>query len=77
MPLLEKGAGAGLALRFGGDGVEAGAEFGGESFGTVLDLSAGSSSYIEDCQVCCQPIELRLSVAEDGSLRGVEAARTD
>jgi hypothetical protein len=22
----------------------------------VLDLSAGDQSYIEDCQVCCQPM---------------------
>ncbi len=49
----------------------------GESYGLLLDLSAGSSSYIEDCQVCCQPIELRVSVDEDGGLRGVEATRTD
>jgi hypothetical protein len=49
----------------------------GESFGTVIDLSAGSSSYIEDCQVCCQPIELRVTVDEDGNLRDVEAVRTD
>ena len=49
----------------------------GEHFGTVLDLSAGSTAYIEDCQVCCQPIEMRVSVDDDGGLRGVEAARTD
>ncbi len=30
----------------------------GEPFGTALDLSAGSFRYVEDCQVCCQPIEL-------------------
>lgn len=35
----------------------------GESFETTLDLSAGSTTYIEDCQVCCQPIEFTLEVA--------------
>jgi hypothetical protein len=49
----------------------------GDSFATVLDLSAGSSSYIEDCQVCCQPIELRVTVDADGNLREMVPARTD
>lgn len=49
----------------------------GESFETVVDLSSGSTSYIEDCQVCCQPIELRLEVDEGGALIGLEAHRSD
>jgi transcription elongation factor Elf1 len=24
----------------------------------VIDLSAGDQSYIEDCQVCCQPMQV-------------------
>lgn len=24
----------------------------------VLDLSAGSQSYVEDCQICCQPMQI-------------------
>ena len=31
-----------------------------------LDLSAGGQSYTEDCSVCCQPLLVRLTVAEDG-----------
>ena len=27
----------------------------GESFETVVDLSAGSRHYTEDCAVCCKP----------------------
>ena len=49
----------------------------GESFATVVDLSAGSSRYIEDCQVCCQPIDVQVSVDEDGGLRELEARRSD
>jgi hypothetical protein len=49
----------------------------GESFSTQLDLSAGSCSYIEDCQVCCQPIEMIVSVADNGALLGVDARRGD
>ena len=32
----------------------------------VVDFSAGSQTYIEDCQVCCQPMEISVSVAADG-----------
>ena len=28
----------------------------------LIDASAGSQSYIEDCQVCCQPIEVSVEV---------------
>jgi len=29
----------------------------GENFDTTVDLSAGDQNYIEDCYVCCQPIQ--------------------
>lgn len=48
-----------------------------ESFETRVDLTAGSTGYVEDCQVCCQPIELSIDVADDGRLDGVRAARMD
>jgi hypothetical protein len=41
------------------------------------DLSAGSQSYVEDCQVCCQPILLDLQVAAGGGLKALGAARMD
>ncbi len=47
----------------------------GERFETAVDLSAGSFSYVEDCQVCCQPIELVGDVDDDGALAGVRANR--
>lgn len=37
----------------------------GESFETSADLSAGSQHYIEDCAVCCRPIEVHLEVEDD------------
>jgi hypothetical protein len=43
----------------------------------VLDLSAGSASYIEDCQICCRPIEIGIDVAADGGLTSVSARRSD
>src|SRR5262245_59621235 len=38
----------------------------GEEFETSADASAGLCSYVEDCQVCCQPIEMELRVDENG-----------
>ena len=32
----------------------------GESLEVAVDYSAGEQDYIEDCQVCCRPIELQL-----------------
>lgn len=49
----------------------------GESFITVVDCSAGSQCYIEDCQVCCRPIEFSIHVDEDGELVGLETRRED
>ncbi len=40
-----------------------------------LDLSAGAQSYVEDCQVCCQPIAITLLVSEAGELRELLAER--
>jgi Cysteine-rich CPXCG len=49
----------------------------GESFETLVDLSAGSATYIEDCQVCCQPIEFTVDVDHAGALKALVAARGD
>jgi hypothetical protein len=31
----------------------------------VLDLSVRRQSYVEDCEVCCNPIEISYSVQDD------------
>jgi hypothetical protein len=36
-----------------------------ERISVVLDTSVKRQMYVEDCEVCCQPIEVRYSVAED------------
>lgn len=38
----------------------------------VLDLSVRDQSYIEDCEVCCQPIQIRYA-AENFELADFEA----
>lgn len=49
----------------------------GEAFDSQADASAGSCTYVEDCQICCQPIEMQLHVDEDGTLRELIARRGD
>ena len=43
---------------------------------TDVHVEPGSGSYIEDCTVCCQPIELTVSIDADGGTT-VEARRGD
>ena len=38
-----------------------------EGISMLLDVSVGSQKYIEDCEVCCNPIELKVTF-EDGEL---------
>lgn len=45
-----------------------------ESMEVVLDLSAGGQSYIEDCQVCCQPMQIAFDVDGD-ELQGLQVDR--
>lgn len=49
----------------------------GECFDTLVDLSAGSSAYVEDCQVCCRPIEFTVDVDSAGALAALVARRDD
>ena len=37
----------------------------GERFEAVVDVSGGSAEYVEDCPVCCRPIEMSVE-AHDG-----------
>jgi len=39
--------------------------FCGESISLLVDLSAGAQSYIEDCQVCCQPMQITTELDAD------------
>lgn len=37
----------------------------GEPITVLVDTSVAEQDYIEDCSVCCQPIELRVVVDND------------
>ena len=49
----------------------------GEPFETSADASAGPCKYVEDCQVCCQPIEMELLVDENGAFAELLTRRGD
>jgi hypothetical protein len=47
----------------------------GESIELALDTSGGAQRYIEDCSVCCRPIEVCLLY--DGDAWNLEVRRDD
>ena len=49
----------------------------GEEFDTLVDCSAGSQHYIEDCPVCCNPIEFQAEVDDEGNLTTLTTRRDD
>jgi hypothetical protein len=48
-----------------------------ERYDTEVDLSAGSFSRVEDCQVCCRPIQLCCEIDDEGRLLSVKPERMD
>ncbi|MDH3746576.1 MAG: CPXCG motif-containing cysteine-rich protein [Gammaproteobacteria bacterium] len=42
-----------------------------ETITILVDASAGSQDYIEDCQVCCRPIQMTIGVDGD-DIRSVQ-----
>jgi endogenous inhibitor of DNA gyrase (YacG/DUF329 family) len=57
--------------------MEVGCPYCGETISVLLDEGGGASQrYVEDCPVCCRPIELSVDRTEDGEFT-VEASRSD
>jgi transcription elongation factor Elf1 len=44
----------------------------GENISFLVDLTVGKQSYIEDCEICCNPIKVNLSI-EDNTISFFEA----
>jgi hypothetical protein len=42
--------------------IDASCPYCGEPIELMVDASAGSSSYIEDCQLCCRPMQVDVEV---------------
>lgn len=40
----------------------------GETIEVLIDCSVPQQRYIEDCQVCCRPINFNVSVDEEGDV---------
>lgn len=49
----------------------------GERLETRVDLTSADASYIEDCEVCCRPIEFSIEREADGALLSVAVRRVD
>jgi hypothetical protein len=47
-----------------------------ENISLLIDLSVAEQSYIEDCSVCCHPIQVNY-VTDNGELIRVTGNRTD
>jgi transcription elongation factor Elf1 len=46
-----------------------------EQISMLLDVSAGGQNYVEDCEVCCNPIAVTYT-AEDGVIQEFSAEST-
>lgn len=49
----------------------------GERLDTRVDLTAEEPAYVEDCAICCRPIEFHIEREEGGALRALQVTRLD
>ena len=49
----------------------------GERLETRVDMTADDAAYIEDCEVCCRPIEFSIERADAGTLLAVAVKRLE
>ena len=49
----------------------------GERLETRVDMTAAEAGYIEDCEVCCRPIEFSIERADGGALLAVGVRRLE
>ncbi|HEV2230441.1 MAG TPA: CPXCG motif-containing cysteine-rich protein [Steroidobacteraceae bacterium] len=49
----------------------------GERLETRVDMTADDAAYIEDCEVCCRPIEFSIERADGGALLSVAVRRLE
>lgn len=48
----------------------------GERVHLLIDCSVGAQDYIEDCQICCRPMYLHVTVDDEGLIQ-VDVRRDD
>ena len=49
----------------------------GERLETLVDVTADEPVYVEDCAVCCRPIEFHIERDESGALVALHSRRMD
>jgi hypothetical protein len=49
----------------------------GERLETRVDVTADEPAYVEDCEVCCRPIEFQVERDADGALAALQVRRLD
>ena len=49
----------------------------GERLETRIDMTASEATYVEDCEVCCRPIEFSIERGDGGALLAVGVRRLD
>jgi len=74
-PVYEPSSGSGSLLPEEFVGVQC--PYCGERLETRVDLTADEPSYIEDCAVCCRPIEFIVERESGGALSAVKVQRVD
>ncbi len=74
-PVWEPGSGPGhlLPVEF----VPVRCPYCGERLESRVDLTSEEPAYVEDCEVCCRPIEFEVERAEDGALKSLQVRRLD
>lgn len=72
-PVYEPGAASSEPTQF----VTVSCPYCGESYVTSIDLANGSCTYVEDCQICCQAMELTIELNDAGELQSFQARRLD
>jgi hypothetical protein len=72
-PVFEPGRGAVEAESF----VAIRCPWCGERLDVRVDVTAGARSYIDDCEVCCRPMELGVELDEKGGLSALSVRRSD
>ena len=49
----------------------------GECFENAIEPEDGSQDYIEDCPVCCRPVEFSIETGADRQLQSIQVRRDD
>ena len=73
-PVWEPGAGQRVAPE---EFVAVRCPYCGERLETRVDLTADERAYVEDCEVCCRPIEFHIEREEGGALQALQVRRLD